>query len=331
MTFLAPSRLWLLAAAIALVAAYVVVQRGRRVAVRHPDLGLLDGIVPRWAGWRRHVSAGALLLAITGLVVGLARPAHTTEVRRHQAVVVLALDVSKSMNATDVAPTRLLSAVAAARDFVKSSPKDHRIGLVAFDEGATTLASPSTDRSAILSALDRVARQEIRVPKGLATGTTPAPTGAGAGLGRAVGVITKDAAARGATRATKPYSAVVLLADGAKDSGRSLSSAARTAATQRVPVFTIAYGTASGTVTVGGTVVPVPADPGILAQVAKVSGGADFTAATSAQLRGVYDHIGTTIGTATRQVELTLPLATLAAMLLVVALGATMVWSPRLA
>src|SRR4051812_33114698 len=105
MTFLAPHWLWLLAACAALVAAYVVLQRrSRHKAVRHPDLGLVTSVAPRFAGWRRHLTAAAVVLAATGLVVGLARPARSMEVPRDEAVVVLAIDISQTMSAPHIAP-----------------------------------------------------------------------------------------------------------------------------------------------------------------------------------------------------------------------------------
>src|SRR4051794_29189895 len=133
MTFLAPHWLWLLAACTALVAAYVVLQRrSRHKAVRHPDLALVTSVAPRFAGWRRHLTAAAVVLAATGLVVGLARPARSMEVPRDEAVVVLAIDISKSMSATDIAPNRLAAAGAGPKKFVHKAPGGHRVGLGTF-------------------------------------------------------------------------------------------------------------------------------------------------------------------------------------------------------
>jgi Ca-activated chloride channel family protein len=318
MTLLAPSRLWLLAAVVALAVAHLVLQRRRRhLAVRHPDVALVAAVAPRHAGWRRHLSAGALVLAVTALVVGLARPAYSAEVARDEAVIMLAIDVSGSMTATDVEPTRLAAAVAAATDFVNGAPEGFRIGLVAFDDTGHTLATPTTDRASVVAALARLSRGP--------------GTAAGEGLFTALDELEAAQAADGAVVvADEPYSAVVLLADGANTIGRSLDAAAQAAADAAVPVFTIAYGTSQGTAVVDGTVVPVPADPEAMAAVADATGGATYEATTGAELSAVYEQIGTGIGYVLEQTELVIPLAAVALALLVLAAGTSMVWSPRL-
>src|SRR6478609_6311248 len=209
MTLIAPDRLWLLAAVAGLVIAYVVAQRRHTApAVRHPDLAMMDSFAPRWAGWRRHLTAFALVLALTALVVGLARPAHAVEVERKEAVVVLALDVSKSMTATDVSPTRLAAAQKAAKEFVSSAPEGYRIGLVTFDAQTHTLASPTTDRAELLAAIDG-----LQAANG---------TAAGDGLKTAVDVLEADATATNATTDDGTYRAVILLADGDSSTGTTL-------------------------------------------------------------------------------------------------------------
>ncbi|MCU1452666.1 MAG: von Willebrand factor type [Acidimicrobiales bacterium] len=318
MTLLAPSRLWLLAACLALVVAYVALQRRRRHhAVRHPDLALVAAAAPKRAGWRRHLSAATLLLAIVALVVGLARPASTVEVPRKEAVVVLALDISKSMTSTDVAPSRLQAAVAAAKKFIRDSPAGYRIGLVTFDYRSHIRATPTTNKDKVLQALDG-----LQTDKG---------TSAGEGLFTALDVLQSDKTATNASPAgAKPYRAIVQLADGGNNVGRSLDSAAQAAAKQKIPVFTIAYGSTTGTINVDGKNVEAPADPAGMARVSTISGGQAYTATTAAQLSNVYDRIGTTIGHTVDQQELTLALAVAAAICLTIALGTSMLWSPRL-
>ncbi|MCU1369284.1 MAG: von Willebrand factor, type [Ilumatobacteraceae bacterium] len=316
MTLIAPNRLWLLAAVAALAITYVIVQRRRTApAVRHPDLAMIDGITPRWAGWRRHLTAFALILALAAMVVGLARPAHAVAVDRKEAVVVLTLDVSRSMTATDVSPTRLAAAQAAAKEFVESAPAGYRIGLVTFDAETHTLASPTTDRAELLAAIDSLEP---------ANGTA-----AGDGLATAVDVVAADAAVA-STASDDTYRAIVLLADGDSSTGQTLDQAATGAVDAKIPVFTIAYGTDDATIVVDGKTMDAGADTTAIAAVADDTGGVDYTAASSAELSDVYGRIGTTIGTSTEQVELTLPLILVAAALLSVTLVATMAWTPRL-
>lgn len=317
MTLISPDRLWLLLGVAGLVVAYVVAQRRHTApAVRHPDLALIDSFAPRFGGWRRHLTAFALVLALTALVVGLARPAHAVTVERKEAVVMLTLDVSKSMTATDVAPTRLAAAQKAAKEFVESAPEGYRIGLVTFDAETHTLASPTTDRAELLAAIDGLEA---------ANGTA-----AGDGLKTSVDVLKADATAKGATADDDTYRAVILLADGDSSTGTTLDQAADGAVDEDIPVFTIAYGTADATIVVDGKTMDAGADPEAIAAVADKTGGTDYTASTGEELSSVYDQIGTTIGTATENQELTVPLSLLAAALLGLAIVATTAWTPRL-
>lgn len=316
MTLLAPNRLWLLIISVALVVGYAVLQRRRRHrAVRHPDLKLLSSVAPRFAGWRRHLTAAALLLGISTLILGLARPAQSSEVRRDDAVIVLAVDVSLSMAATDVKPNRLAAAVTAAEKFVSEAPDGYRIGVVAFDTSGHTLATPTADHDVAIQALERLKAS---------TGTA-----AGEGLYTALDLLKADTAGT-VIAADRPYQAVVLLADGANTTGRTLESAARTAADQGVPVFTIAFGTDAGVVEGKDGPMRVPADPKALAAVAERTDGADYTASSASQLADVYDRIGTRIDIVTEPVELTVALAAIAGALVTVALATSILWSPRL-
>lgn len=318
MTLLAPTRLWLLLAVAALVVGYAIARRRRAVpAVRHPDLGMIDGFAPRFAGWRQHLVAGALGLALVALVLGLARPAHAQTVERKEAVVMLAMDVSKSMTATDVAPTRLAAAQKAAKDFVESAPKGYRIGLVTFDAQTHTLASPTADREELVKAID-----SLQAANG---------TAAGDGLATAIDVLKADKTAQPDTTGDDTYRAVILLADGDSSTGQTLAGAARGAEELKVPVFTIAYGTQDATITVDGRTMDAAADPQAIAAVAEATGGTDYTATNGEELSAVYDQIGTTIGTETQQVELTVPLALLGATLLALAIVGTTAWTPRIA
>ena len=318
MTLIAPDRLWLLLGVAALVVAYVVAQRRHTApAVRHPDLALMDRVAPRRVAWRRHLTEAVLVLALTALVVGLARPAHAVTVERKEAVVMLTLDVSKSMSATDVSPTRLAAAQAAAKEFVESAPEGYRIGLVTFDAKAHTVASPTTDRAELVSAIDA-----LEPGKG---------TAGGDGLTTAVDVLEADATAKATTAAADDtYRAIILLADGDNTTGTTLADAAKGAAEAKIPVFTIAYGTDDATIVVDGKTMDAGADTAAIAQVAEATGGTDYTAASSQELTDVYEQIGTTIGTTTEDQELTVPLALLAAGLLALAIVGTTAWTPRL-
>jgi len=154
-SFLSPGRLWLLLAVAALVAVYVVLQRRRSAyAVRFTNLALLDRLAPRRPGWRRHAPAAAFLAMLGLLVVGFARPTADVRVPRERATVMVAIDVSASMDAADVEPTRIEAAKQAAGAFVDRLPEQFNVGLVAFSGTSSVVIAPSQDHQQARAALD---------------------------------------------------------------------------------------------------------------------------------------------------------------------------------
>jgi Ca-activated chloride channel family protein len=320
MTLLAPSRLWLLLAVAALVVAYLVLQRRRRhYVVRFTNLELLDSVAPRRPGWRRHVVAVAALLGVTTLVVSLARPAREERVPRNDGIVMLTVDVSASMTATDVVPSRIEAAKAAAKDFVDQTPAGFQIGLVAFDGSARVLAAPTSDHAAVDAAIE-----------GLEPGEG---TAAGEGIYAALDAIksTVNATVTPAQQRSRDDLAatIVLLSDGTTTTGRSVESAAQAADDASVPITTIAYGTDSGTVEVQGQVVPVPADTETMAQVARTTGGSSFEAGSASELRSVYRDIQGRVGYTTETREIGRVFVAFAIVALLLAVAASMWWTAR--
>jgi Ca-activated chloride channel family protein len=320
MTLLAPSRLWLLLLVGALAVAYVVMQRRRRqYAVRFTNLDLLDSVAPRRPGWRRHAVALAALLAVGGLVVSLARPAHTVRVPRGHGVVMLTVDVSASMTATDVTPSRIDAAKEAAREFVEQVPAGFQVGLVAFDRSASVLTSPTTDHAAVVSAIESLA---------------PGPgTATGEGIYTALEAIQANATdvkpAQESTKKDDLAATIVLLSDGAQTTGRPVADAAQAAKDAGVPISTIAYGTPNGTVEVQGQVVPVPSDPETMAEVARTTGGKSFEAASASELRDVYKDIQGRVGYTTQTKEIGRVFVALAVIALLLAVAGSLLWSNR--
>ncbi len=315
MTLLSPGRLWLLLVVVAVLAAYVVVhRRRRRRVVQFPNLPLLAAVLPTRTAWRRHLPAGAALLALGAGVVGLAHPATKQQVPRDGSVM-LAIDVSGSMAATDVSPTRLQAAVAAAKGFLADAPERLRVGLVAFSDHAWVLNTPTTDRAAVRGSLDTL---------------KPGPgTAAGEGLHTAIGAIGATSTAT-SNPTDKPAAAIVLLADGASTVGQSLQSAAAEAADAGVPVDTVAFGTDHGAVQVSGRTVAVPVETTALQAVAQTTDGTFFRAASTGELQRVYSQVGHGVGFETQVHEL-VPLFTGAMLALLIAAAAmALLWSPRL-
>jgi Ca-activated chloride channel family protein len=317
MNFLAPGRLALLLLVAALAGLYVWVQRRRRpAAVRFSNLALLAEVAPARPGWRRHVPAAAVALALAALVVSIAQPVHQVRVPKEAATIMLVIDVSASMDATDVAPTRLEAAVASAKTFVTDLPPQVRLGLESFSRGTQVITSPTVDHQAVTDGIDRLL---------LGTGTAT-----GDAIYTALDALAAANDTAGAAATTLGGSAMVLLSDGVPTVGRPVLGAAQDAADQGVPISTIAFGTANGTVTVQGRLVSVPADPDTMASVAEITSGKFFKAVSAKELRSVYKDIGTRIGYETEQRDASGPILTLAVVALLAASGLALVWNGRL-
>jgi Ca-activated chloride channel family protein len=283
MSFLTPSRLLLLVLVVALLGGYLVVQRQRRTyTIRFTNLALLASVAPRRPGWRRHVGAALLLGALVVLVAGFARPTWKVRVPRERASVMLALDVSLSMQATDVAPTRLEAAQQAARRFVAVFPRRFRLGLVAFSGGASVLAEPNTNRGAVLNGLGRLQLGER--------------TAIGEGIFSSLDALRRAARLDAHGTKTDIPARIVLLSDGATNAGRSNDTAVAAALKQHVPVFTIAFGTEHGTAIVGDQSVEVPADRAALKAIADQTKGSYASATTATEVRRIYENLGSSIG-----------------------------------
>jgi Ca-activated chloride channel family protein len=331
MTFEAPMALWGLLLIPLALAAYVLAQRRRmRYAVRFTNLDLLANVVHRSPRWRRHVSTFLYLSAMAALLLALARPHATILVPRDEATVILVMDVSGSMDATDVEPTRLVAAREAALTFLDELPGPVRVGLVAFASSAQTLQSPTTDRAAVRSAL-----ATLRAQNGTAMGD---------GLVNALEVLRSEDGAPAETPDEPPAEvppedpyAIVLLSDGANTAGTTEPlDAAQQASERGVPVFTIALGTEGGTITVPGArgsaprTMAVPPDPETLRQIAELTGGLFFSAPSEGDLRAIYEDLGSRVGFTPEDQEVTVLFAGLGLVLIVVGGALAVLWFNRL-
>jgi len=313
MSFASPWALMCLAALPLIVFAHVDAhRRRRRYPVRFTALSTLAAVASEESRWRRHLPFGLLTLALAALALSLARPERIVEVPVERATVVLVTDVSRSMSATDVSPTRLEAARRAALCFLDKVPDELRVGLVSFSDGAQTLRAPTTDHRAVKLALDTLQPQF-----GTATG---------AGLQTALADLKI-----GADETTKrPPAAIVLLSDGAATDRTAAYDVAAQARRLRVPIFTVALGTDEGTITLNGQITPVPPDPDALKRIAALSGGDAFRAEDSDELTGVYDKLGSQLGTQPEQREITVVFAGAALLLLAAAMLASLRLNGRL-
>jgi len=314
LTFLSPWRLWILLAVAALAAVYVVQQfRRKQYAVRFTNLALLDKIAPRRPAWRRHVPAIAFLLALTTFVTAYARPSRPVKVPRERATVIMAIDVSLSMEATDVKPTRIQAAKDAASSFVDLLPGRLNLGLVSFSGTAQVLVAPTTDHSLVKRSI------------------TTLQLGPRTAIGEAVFLALQSIATVPTDPGqSKPPARIVLMSDGETTVGRPNELAAQAAAEAKVPVSTIAFGTDDGTVAVEGRLVPVPVNRDALRQLAETTGGKAFDATSSKELKQVYADIGSSIGYRKVPREVTSWFVGLGLMFALAAAGGSLLWTSRL-
>ncbi|GLY24266.1 VWA domain-containing protein [Micromonospora sp. NBRC 101691] len=318
MTWQSPERLWLLAGVAALVVGYLLMQRRRsRYAVRFTNLRLLDRVAPHRPAWRRHVPAGLFVAMLALLVVGFARPTDEVRVPRERATVIVAVDVSRSMLATDVAPDRLAAAKDAARGFVDDLPEEFNVGLVAFAGDASVLVAPDTDRAALAAGIDRLAEGVAGIQ--------------GTAIGEAIDTSLESIRTLDARAAEEPPPArVVLLSDGANTSGRDPAQAAAEATEQGVPVDTISFGTPDGRIGSGGGGQAVPVDGETLREVARQTGGGYHEAGSSDELRAVYADIGTSVGYQTERQDVSARFIGVGLVFALLAAATSMLWFSRL-
>jgi Ca-activated chloride channel family protein len=319
LSFAAPVVLLALAALPVLLILYVRKERARpRATARFGNPSLMPNLVPRRPRWRRHVAPVVLGLAIAALVVAAARPQRAVSAPKHQVTVILAIDSSKSMVASDVKPTRVAAAGAAARELVDALPADGRVGVVTFNKDVTVLSAPTDDRTVIADSLARL---------------QPSTTG-GTSIGDALVQALTLAKQGGSATGGRPPAAIVLLSDGANTSGTTTPlDAARAAKAAHIPVFTISLGSEQGTITDpnDGKKVLVTPDPSGLAQIAQAAGGKTYTVADAAKLKQVYSSIGRRVGTERTVQDMGFAFVGGAGVLVLLAAAASLGWFRRLA
>lgn len=286
----------LLALLVVPVLVQLYVWRDRRrtsVAARFTNPALLPNLVARAPGRRRHLPPALLLLALSAMLVGVARPHAMVSVPREEATIVVAVDVSTSMTAKDVPPSRLVIARTAARDFARDVPEQFRVGLVSFAARAIAVVPPTVDRDAFVEGLT-VLRPAI-----------------GTALGDAITLSVNVARQSGTSTERPPPAAVVVISDGAQTVGRVQAvAAARRARARQTPVYTVVLGTPNGTIErelVGGfrEITRVPPNPQALQAVARTSGGRFFEASDADGLRRVYEQLRSQLGSRKEKREIT--------------------------
>jgi Ca-activated chloride channel homolog len=317
MTFQSPVWLLLLLAVAALVGLYVWLQlRRKRYAARFTNVALLGSLVPKRPGWRRHLAFGLVALALAALVVSLAVPSSEIRVPRERATVIMAVDVSLSMKATDIEPTRFQAMQIAAKQFVDVLPERINLGLVSFAGSATTLVPPTTDRAQVRAAIDHLELAEA--------------TAIGEAVFTSLTAIENFQDSLDTPSKDLPPARIVLLSDGYNTVGRDDTQAIDAATAAQIPVSTIAFGTDYGTLDLNGETVPVPVDRATLKKIADETGGSYSEAASAAELEKVYADLGSQIGYTTEPHDISPWFVRIGVFLAFVGAVLSLLWTSRL-
>jgi Ca-activated chloride channel homolog len=271
-----------------LVGLYIVVALSRhRRMLRFANMELLESVAPKRPSRWRHLPAILLVFALLSFTVAMAGPTHDVRIPRNRAVVMLVIDVSQSMRATDVSPSRLAAAQDAAKQFAGQLTPGINLGLIAFAGTATVLVSPTTNHDATKTAIDKLQLADR--------------TATGEGIFTALQAIATVGAVIGGGDAPPP-ARIVLMSDGKEtvpsnpDNPKGAYTAARTAKDQGVPISTVSFGTPYGYVEINGQRLPVPVDDETLKKMAELSGGESYNASSLEQLKAVFTNLQQQIG-----------------------------------
>jgi Ca-activated chloride channel homolog len=306
--------LWLVSLAlvpIAIAAAVAARRRARRYAVRFPAVSTLQLAVGAGSSWRRHVPAALALAAIAALALALAHPQASYSAAIREGSVILVTDHSGSMASTDVAPTRLAAAERAANTFIDELPGVVRVGAIAFSSTPDAVQAPSANHGAARAIIDEQ----------VANGATDTGDALALALQLLHGGSPKH-----------PPAAIVLLSDGAANTGENVITVAQQAAHEKIPINTVALGTPNGTLQPDpfSPPVSVPPDPQLMQQIAQASGGRAFNAQSADELSSIYKRLGTELGSVTRQRQVTAEFAIGGLVLLLLAAATSTRWAGRL-
>jgi Ca-activated chloride channel homolog len=306
-----------------LVAGYLwALRRRRRDTLRFSNMDVLDRVASARQGWWKHLPPALLGVALILLTVALTGPTAEQRIPRNRATVMLTIDVSLSMKATDVAPTRFDAAKSAAKSFIQNLPMRFNVGVISFAGSANVIAAPSADREAAIASIDQL-QLDKRTAIGEAVFTSLQAI-------RSFDAANGGAGGGAAARQDPPPAHIVLLSDGDNTTGRSVPEAVQAAASAKVPVSTIAFGTPYGTVEIDGEVTPVDVNKEALRGLAEQTKGKAYEAADGSELSEVYRNIGSSLGYRTEHREVAARFSGIALLFALAAGGASLAWFARL-
>lgn len=355
MTFLWPSMLWLLLAVPVLVGAYVwLLRRRSREALRYPSLRLVQQALQPGIRWRRHIPPAIMLLAVCAALIAAARPVADVTLPADQQTVLMAMDVSLSMRADDIPPSRIEAAQSAARAFVNELPQRIRVGIVAFAGTASLVQPPTRDREQLIAAIDSFELQRATaVGSGILLSLSTLFPEAGIDIeqsvfgstpprGRRLDPGDRTAFGRDANRApsatarepVEPGShrsaVIVLLTDGRTTTGPDPIQAARLAADSGVRIFTVGFGTLEGaSVSFGGFSMFMRFDEEALKAIATLTRGEYFHASSADDLKRIYNELGSRLALEKRHTEVGSLFSAAAALLALLAAALSFAWFQR--
>jgi Ca-activated chloride channel homolog len=320
--FSAPWWLLLYVVVAGLAAGYVAVTLGkRRRVLRFANLELLERVAPPSQHWR-HLPAALLIASLSLFTLGMAGPTAEQKVPRNRATVMLVIDVSLSMESTDVRPSRIAAAQAAATSFVEGMTPGINLGLISFAGTATVLVSPTTDRAGVVRAIENIDLAES--------------TATGEALFAAMQAIEGFSSVVGGADGPPP-ARIVLMTDGKQtvpnidpDDPRGAFTAAKEAKNRGIPISTISFGTEHGTVRIKGKNLEVPVDDAAMEQIAELSGGKFHKAASAEELKRVYETLGEQIGYELKRTDASRPWLMLGTLVLISSAGSSLLISQRL-
>ena len=342
MTFIWPEMLWLLIALPLLVVLYVWLQRRRKKTVlRYANLGLVKEALGQSVAWRRHLPPALLWVAIAALLLAAARPAAVISLPSQQETIVLAIDVSGSMRATDVLPDRITAAKEAAKSFVTELPRSVRIAVVQFAGTAAVVQAPTLSRDDVVAAIDRFQLQRgTAIGSGIVLSLATLFPDSGIDLSQITGQRNMPPGPNDKPRpeftpvapGSYPSAAIILLTDGQRTTGPDPIEAAKMAADRGVRVYTVGVGTKEGeTIGFEGWSMRVRLDEDTLKNIANMTHADYFYAGTAADLKKVYQGLSTRLIVEKKETEISALFAVLGALLVLVAAGLSVWWFGRVA
>jgi len=340
MTFVWPDFLWLLAVLPALVLLYLwLLYRRKKNTVRYASLALVKQASGRGPGWKRHIPPAMLLLAIAALFIATARPLAIVTLPSQQETIILAMDVSGSMRATDVQPNRLVASQDAAKAFVKDLPRTARVGVVAFAGTAAVVQPPTQSREDVYAAIDRFQLQRATaIGSGIVLSLATLFPDAGIDLSQITGARNMPLSPGDKPKQDVPpvppgsynSGAIILLTDGQRTTGPDPMDAAKMAADRGVKVYTVGIGTKEGeTIGFEGWSMRVRLDEDTLKGIANLTRAEYFYAGTADDLKKVYQSLGTRLVVEKKETEISALFAAVAAALVMVAAGLSVAWFGR--